>query len=346
MSQAKNVISSHRETLFNFLWRVVQIFGKQGATFFIFLVCARQLSPYDFGIYNYVFSTIFLLIIFSDFGVSVATSKFTAQYVVSDEKKLRLLLFNSALIIIVLSTLIAFVLVFFWDSFYQYKFILYCLPLLYFVPLTSLYDGIFRGMKQFRNVSLIYLFVGVISIPLFYMLILKYDLHGAFISQNIYYLLLVGILAIHSKKSGIQSLFQIDFPIIKKVLSYSIIIGLADIGLFLYTRADILILGHYNLIEEIGYYEIINRMFFLLIMPAQILATVVAPDVTRNFTLKKNDLIRVNVKRDTLFLFFAGLTIAVISYFIFPYIFNLVFSNYKIGSLVYLMNIILLIISI
>jgi len=336
----------HKETIYNFLWRVVQILGKQGTTFFIFLVCARQLSPYDFGIYNYVFSTIFLLIIFSDFGISIATSKFTAEYSASDSEKLKLLLFNSAMLIIVLSGLIALPLFFFWDVFYQYRYILYCIPLLFLVPLTSLLDGFFRGLKQFRSVSLVYLISAGISLPLFYVLISEFGLHGAFISQNVYYLLLVILLALHSRRKKIPFRAKLNIPIVRKVVGYSIVIGLADIGLFLYTRADILILGHYNLIEEIGYYEIINRMFLLIIMPAQILATVVAPNVTRNFTLKKYDSLQKNIRRDVLLLLVVGSAVAISCFLLFPYLFKYVFGGYDMDTLVYLMNIIIIIVPI
>ena len=102
----------HRITLYNFLWRAIQILGKQGVTFVIFVLCAKYLSPYEFGIYNFVFSLIFMFAIFSDFGVSVTASRYTAQYQISDIKKLHVLPFNSTLIVVVLSTVVC-LLVFF-----------------------------------------------------------------------------------------------------------------------------------------------------------------------------------------------------------------------------------------
>src|SRR3989339_1979664 len=96
----------HKETIHNFIWRSIQIGAKQGITFLIFILCAKLLSPYDFGIYNYALAIVFLLIIFGDFGISTATSKYVAEYNVTDKKKLKAVLFNSGIIILGLTILI------------------------------------------------------------------------------------------------------------------------------------------------------------------------------------------------------------------------------------------------
>ena len=76
----KNKYLAHKETIHNFIWRSLQIFGKQGITFLIFILCAKLLTPYDFGLYNYALAIIFFFIIFGDFGISAATSKYVAEY--------------------------------------------------------------------------------------------------------------------------------------------------------------------------------------------------------------------------------------------------------------------------
>jgi len=96
----KNKYFQHKETINDFIWRSLQVFGKQGITFLIFILCAKLLTPYDFGIYNYVLAIIFFLIIFGDFGISTATSKYVAEYNVTDKQKLKFILFNSLIIII------------------------------------------------------------------------------------------------------------------------------------------------------------------------------------------------------------------------------------------------------
>ena len=53
---------------------------KDGVNFVIFILAAKLLSPYEFGVYNYVLAAIFFLILFGDFGISMAASKYVAEY--------------------------------------------------------------------------------------------------------------------------------------------------------------------------------------------------------------------------------------------------------------------------
>ena len=85
----------HKGTAINFLWRAIQIVGQQGITFLIFILCAKNLSTYEFGIYNYILAIVLFLVMFSDFGISTATSRYVAEYSVTDKDKLRAVLFNS-----------------------------------------------------------------------------------------------------------------------------------------------------------------------------------------------------------------------------------------------------------
>jgi len=73
-------LKNNKEFSRNFIWRCVQTFGKQGASFFLFIIATYLLSKENMGIYNYVFSALYLLTIFADFGISTATSKYVAEY--------------------------------------------------------------------------------------------------------------------------------------------------------------------------------------------------------------------------------------------------------------------------
>src|SRR3989338_4322157 len=102
----KNKYLQHKETIHNFIWRSLQVFGKQGITFLIFILAARLLSQFEFGIYNYVLAIVFFLILFGDFGISTATSKYVAEYNITNKNKLKAVLFNSGIIILSLTILI------------------------------------------------------------------------------------------------------------------------------------------------------------------------------------------------------------------------------------------------
>jgi hypothetical protein len=59
-----------------------------------------------FGIYNYALAIIFFLIMFGDFGISTATSKYVAEYNATNKNKLKAVLFNSGIIILGLTIII------------------------------------------------------------------------------------------------------------------------------------------------------------------------------------------------------------------------------------------------
>lgn len=351
MSSDKNIFTpavglyrKHQETLYNFIWRSIQILGKQGVTFIIFILSAKYLSPYDFGIYNYIFALIFMFAIFSDFGVSVTASRYTAQYLVADYNKLQILPVNSILIITVLSSVICIVVYFFRKEILHFEYFVYCIPMLFTVPLTSLYDGIYRGFKKFKELSIINFVFGVLFIPMIYFSINKWGVVGAIAAHNAYYLLLLLVVYFFSFTWKLTVKFRINKQLISDILKYSLLVGISDVGLFLYTRADVLILGHFNLVEEIGYYEIVNRIFLILIFPAQLLATVVAPKIAQVFTLGKSEIVKHNYARDVKLLFFAGLTVALLAFACTETVFRIVFANYDADILQKLMIVFLILI--
>lgn len=340
----RNNYRKHRGTIVNIFWRSLQIFGKQGVTFLIFLLCAKLLDPYNFGIYNYILSVTFFLIIFGDFGISVATSKYVAEYNAINKEKVKLVLFNSLLIIIGLGFTLTLLTVFFGDHFLKdkYSHILITLPMIFLCPISSLYDGIFRGLERFKELAIVSVLVGLISIALVYILVTRFGLTGALISQNIFYFLLVFVLSRRYR----NFCFKVDKEIIKEIFSYSIIIGLGGIFFFLYTRADLLILGHFNYIDEIGYYEIVNKAFQIIILPASIIGTVLAPKIVQYYSQKEYGAIKKKFLSYSFFSVISGLLIGVIIYFLMPFIIKFFLKDYFKKETVYIFNLLLLVLPI
>jgi O-antigen/teichoic acid export membrane protein len=326
-----NNYTKHKLTIHNFIWRAIQIFGKQGVTFLIFILCAKLLTPHDFGIYNYILAVIFFLIMFGDFGISTATSKFVAEYNVTDKAKLRLVLFNSLVLILFLGFLISVLTVLVGEYFLRekYIFVLYALPLIFLAPISSLYDGIYRGLRRFKELSVISLLVGLVSIFFVYFLINSYGLIGALISQVLSYFLLVLVLSISYGNLH----FEIDKNLIKKFLGYSGIIGVASLSYFFYTRADILVLEYFGYIEEIGYYEIINRGFNLMFLPFMLVAQVIAPNITEHFSHKNYSLIATKFLSFIKLIIPIAFLIAILFYFITPLLINIALSEYYVPEM-------------
>ena len=141
----------------NFIWRILQTVGKEGVSLTIFLVATYFISKQDMGIYNYVFASLGLLVIFADFGISTATSKYVAQYNTIDKGKLKKVLFNTSIVVLAISTIISVLIFLFGEVWFgeYYKYVIYTLPIVFFSPLASLYDGIYRGLKKFKRLRLV-----------------------------------------------------------------------------------------------------------------------------------------------------------------------------------------------
>jgi O-antigen/teichoic acid export membrane protein len=322
----KKKYNQHKETIHNFGWRSLQIFGKQGITFLIFILAAKMLSPHLFGIYNYVLAIIFFLIMFGDFGISTATSKYVAEYNVTDKDKLKAVLFNSGIIIFGL-TLIITLLTLLFGKFYlgdKYLYVLYLLPLLFLSPMTSLYDGIYRGLKKFKQLAITSTIVGLLSLSFVYILIEQYGLIGALVAQNLFYFILFLALAF-----GYRELhFKINLGVMREIGNYAFIYGIAVIGYYLFARIDILILGHFGHINEIAIYELINKLFMILIIPFAIIGQVVAPNFSRDYKLRRYKTIYSKLKKYTLFFIVIAVLLSVLLYFIFPPLIKIFFVDY------------------
>jgi O-antigen/teichoic acid export membrane protein len=318
--------SKHKKNVHNFTWRSLQIFGKQGINFLIFILCAKLLTPYDFGIYNYILAITFFLVIFGDFGISTATSKYVAEYNATDKNKLKAILFNSLIILLFFGSTVTLLTIFFGKYFLKekYEFVLYALPLLFLAPISSLYDGIFRGLKRFKELAVISLFVGFPSIIFVYLLVKNFGLIGALISQNLFYFALVLTLFFVYR----NLYFQFDKKLIKTITGYSLVIGISSVAYFLYSRVDILILGHFGYVKEIGCYELINKSFAVLILPFTMLAQVIAPNITAYFAKKEYFKIKEKLNLFLKRIIPLSVLIAFLFYFVFPWLIKIFLSEY------------------
>jgi O-antigen/teichoic acid export membrane protein len=176
--------------------------------------------------------------------------------------------------------------------------------------MTSLYDGIYRGLKKFKLSAMISIISGLISLCFVYVLVKEYGIIGALISQNLFYLILLIGLGICHKDYH----FKINKKIIGEIGKYSIFVGLADLGIFLFIQFDIIILGQFNYINEIAYLSIANKIFMLLAIPFAIFSQVAAPNITKLYANKKYEDINRKLKKYFIFSFLSGLLMAIISF--------------------------------
>ena len=334
----KKFISQEKEIIEHVFWRALQVFGKQGISFLIFFLSAAFLTPEEFGLYNIIVAYMFLFLVFIDFGLSTAVSKFVAEHA-EKKKKINAILFTSALLILFIFIAITLVLVIFGSFFFgdKYKYILMFLPFLLFAPLSFLYDGVFRGLGKFKILSMVFVCVGLVSLIAVYFLVKYFGLAGAIQAQNLlYFLLALSLFFLHK---GFVA--KVDIPLMKKVLSYSLIVGLSSLGYFLFTRVNLLVLSWFNLVVEAGYYELVNKIVTLLIVAFTVLAQVLAPKVTRLYAKGKKEEVLAMYKRYMLLCFAGGLFFILFIFLFFPLLLKHFLTQYNTPEVLLSMNLLL-----
>lgn len=325
----------NKELSNSFIWRLVQVLGKQGTSAIMFFIATFFLTKEDMGVYNYVFSVLSLLVIFSDFGISTATSKYVTEYNTVNKEKLKKVFFNSGLIIFVISLLVTlFTLIYGQELFPKYyEYILIALPLVLVSPMSSLLDGIYRGLKKFKMLSLISLANGVVGILVSYFLVTKYGLGGAIFAQSIFFLTYTLILIFLHK--GYE--FKIDRKVLKDIGLYSLSFGIATLGFYLFSKVNILILGRYDLLEEIAVYELLNKIYTVYLIPFTVLGQVLAPTIVEVFSLKKYTFVINTFKKLLLYLLIIALVFIPISMAITKILIQLLLPQYSNGILLALL---------
>jgi len=303
------------------------MFGKQGITFMIFFLSAKMLSPHDFGIYSYALTAVLLLTMMGDFGISTATAKYVAEYNLGKNGKVNAVLFNTTIMIIVLAggataLMLTFGRLYFGEI---YVYVLYLIPLAFLVPLTSLYDGIYRGLKRFRKLALISLGAGLISIFFSYISIRVYGLEGALVAQNAIFLLLLIGLSLGYKGNSLV----IDTDIMKTIGKFSLMIGLATTSYFLFSRVAVFVLGKSGYLLEIATYEVLSKLVGLAFLPFAILASVLVPNIAEYYSIGEYGKIYTKFIRYTLVSALCAGLIGLLSYFVYPLIIDFLLPNYR-----------------
>lgn len=326
---------NNRELSSSFVWRLIQILSKQGSSALMFFIATYFLSKGDMGIYNYMSSALFLIIAFADFGISTATSKYVAQYNTISKEKVGRVLFNSGLIIFTLSFTVILLLLIFGQKIFPeyYVYLYYALPFVFIYPLTSLLDGIYRGLKRFKILAIVSICTGILGIFFSYFLVTTYGLVGAILTQVIFFSIYALILLLFHR--GFE--FRIDRKVLKDIGTYSIYFGIATLGYFLISKVNILILGMYNLFEEIAVYELLNKIFMIYLIPFTVLGQVLAPNVVEMFSLKRYESVRGLFKRSLLYFFGLAILFIPLSMLLTMFGIDLLFPQYSNGILLSLL---------
>jgi O-antigen/teichoic acid export membrane protein len=211
-------------------------------------------------------------------------------------------------------------------------------PILLLSPLSSLFDGIYRGTGRFRALALVTLAGGAAIVPAALLLIGRYGLAGALGAQGLYYGLLCVLFAAGSRGSTAVP----SVGVLREVLPYALTLGLSNLAFFLYTRIDVLVLERFGLVVEIGFYVLVYRALDILALPFMIYGQAAAPASTRLF--ERGDIGRIRTRMGQgLVIVLAGSVLACAAgYFGVPLAIRLVLPDYDVPLVALCMNMLLL----
>jgi O-antigen/teichoic acid export membrane protein len=329
------IYQRHKEYTHNFFWRAVQVLLKNGSTFLIFYFGSLALSPIDFGKYAYVMAIILFLTLLSDFGISTSTSIFVARFDAAQDQRLKQIFYNITLLLsfcfLILFVLISIFNIFFANENSRYLFL--ASPLLFLIPFSSMIDGFLRGLKQFRRLAFISFFAFLISFFPILFLIFNFSITGLFISQVFFYLILC-ILSIIFYNSGFEIIY--NYELLKEILKYSLLYGIAVLGNYFFSRFDVILLGYFGFFKVISTYEIINKIMMILVIPFSIIGQIIGPNFSRWVAIREYEKIFNKMKFYTIFFAFTSVFFSILFYFSLPLLVSVFFREYM-SSIFYIL---------
>jgi len=318
---------SLRKNLTPFLWRLTQVLFKQGTTAIMFFIATYFLTKEDMGVYAYVSSMLLLLALFTDFGISTSTSRYVALYNSEDKEKVKRIFFNVSLVILVATVVVLVIFILLKDILsVQYPdYLLLTLPMIFIYPMTSLMDGIYRGLKEFKKLALFTILNSVVGIGGAYLLVTNFGLNGTVVAPLLYFSSYLIILLIAYR--GYQ--FVLDRKIVKDVTTYAMYFGIAALGHYLFSKMNVLILGSQNLLEEVAVYELLNKINTELLLPFIVLGQILAPNVVEDFSKKRFENIQKQFRKNLVLTLLAAIIFLPLSILITFVAVNLFFPIYS-----------------
>ena len=275
---------------------------------------SSHLGADNFGEYIYITTIIVTLSLFLDFGLSTTLMKEIAENKGNEEKIYRSII-PYFFVLTSLSGIIFFVL-----SNLEFNLKILLGITLSIMPICSIFDGIHRGKLEFKINAKYNFLSALLCLFLIFPLVYYLKIAGLLLLNLIFYSSLL-LQYIYNCRKKIFSKVSFDKKYLLKVTSYSIIIGIGFVGQFLYTKADIIILGKYNYLSEITTYEIFDRLLMYCILPFGLIAQVLAPRVI-NTNIDK-------IKKLTNISFCISIMLSITLYLLSSYILK---NNYKISS--------------
>lgn len=310
------------------IWRGLQMLVSGGALIFVMFFAASHLGPEVFGRLAYTLAVVSFVALFANFGISAAASKHVAE-----TGDARTTLWTAGLIVAALGTLaiiISLILAWLWPG--EFALLAIASPILLFKPLGALADGVLRGVRRFKILSLIALVCApllIISAFLFSPL----GGAGILLAFVVYYtasaigcIWAVGVEKRWSHKA-------------RSALMYALWIGIGSLGYFFFSRIDIIVLRGAGYVSVIGEFELINQALQLLVFPLVVVGHVIAPRISKMLTDGNIDDVRRISWQALVVSFVVGVAASVALLSLFPIVVNAFFPAYATSSFMSILTI-------
>ncbi|MEK6924677.1 MAG: oligosaccharide flippase family protein [Nanoarchaeota archaeon] len=325
----------------DFLWRALQIGFRQGAYLLIFLISAAFLSPIDFGKLSLLLAIVLLISTIGNLGLSSAVSKFIAESSIKHDLKIKTIVSSSFFLGFLVSAVLLVLSIIYNYYFQSVNFyFLFLTPVIVFTSLIGVYDGLYVGLKRFKSLAILTIIPSILSILFTFWCVKNYSLTGALISQGVFYgvnfffLFIPNISLTFGRFSG---------PLIKKMFSYSIVIAVANVSLFLYTRFVLFILNSQGSIELVGYYELVIRILFVLINIFAAIGIILGPRKIEEHISFGKDHIRKQLVKHSKLSFYFSIIILLFLYLTFPLVLKNLFPEYYNSDFLFIFHVVSLI---
>lgn len=292
-------------------------------SFVALLYIANYLGLENFGIYTYAFAFTYLFSFIPDMGVHQILVREAAK----EPEKAGKLIGNGTILQICLSVvalLLAFVIITLINFPPSTKNALYIASLGLLISGTGAY-GIIYEVKLKMEYSLLFNLANrIVFLILIFLAISNHWGLTFLILATVSATLTHNLLMILYSRKLVKVSFDIDFPLIKRLLKESIPIAIASVFTIIYFKIDVIMLGFLRGEAEVGLYSAAYRLTDALIFLPTVLTTSTFPLVSKYYK-DSFDSFRFAYSRTFKYLFATGLLIAVL----------VTFASAKIISLIY-----------
>jgi len=303
-----------------------------GLTFITAIVLAKGLGVETYGLLALLISIIEFTKLSFTINTNEATVKFLSEYIYEEKGKALLIIKTSYLLDFILGTIISAILFFtagligekiFHDTRIEYFLKIYALlPLCDSVQSTS--NAVFQVFKKFNHFGSMMVFsklmklLGVIFFISTGLQNVLFALIGATAIVSILYLVLA-IKLIYNKFSGIRIVKSFGF--IRAFLCFNLHVYLSTTFKALNSRLDILLLGYFRPLADVGYYKIALTIVGILTVIYEPLVVNIYPRIAELWNQKrKMEIKNLLIKRSVFIGTFAVIVATFIVLFSRPFI--------------------------